>query len=191
MSDKNRPTRGRMSRIQQLPKEIKDVLDRLLENNVPQAEILRQAEPLLADAGLAPLSRSGLNRYATKREVVGQRIREAREVADAWTAKFGEAPDGEISQRMIEMLRSLAFDMTMRIKDFSVEDVATNAAAINDLAMTVQRIERTAEMTDKRKLRAEMAQEAETAAKKAGISDDTAAAIRAALDEVDEQGRRP
>ncbi len=186
-----RPTRGRMSRIQQLPKETKDYIDRHLENNVPQAEILRQLEPMLADAGLAPLSKSGLNRYATKREVVGQHIREAREVADVWTAKFGDAPDGEISRRMIEMLRSLAFDLTLRIKDFSLEDVATNASAINDLAMTVQRIERTAEMTDRRELRAEMAQEAETAAKNAGISDDTAAAIRAALDEVDEKGRRP
>lgn len=52
------------------------------------------------------LSRSGLNRYATSMETVGQRIREARAISDQWISKLGTEPTGEVSQLLIEMVRT-------------------------------------------------------------------------------------
>ena len=68
MADEPRPTRGRLSRIQQLPADIKARLDELLRSGVSQKAILDQLAPLCESAGEPPISRSGLNRYATRME---------------------------------------------------------------------------------------------------------------------------
>ncbi len=175
-----------MSRVQQLPVAIKKRLDELLVGGVPQKDILRQLEPLLIDAGEQPLSAAGLNRYATRMESLGRRIRESREVAEVWTAKFGEAPAGELGQHIINMLRTMAFEFTLSA-DGQTDDEGNpviNPTVINDLALAVQRMERAAEMSTRREkeLRQAYAAKAETAARQRGISNDTAAAIRQAIE---------
>ena len=170
-SDPERPTRGRMSRIQQLPAPIKDRLDHLLRSGVPQTKILAAIEPLLEDAGEPPLSQSGLNRYATRMEAVGRRLREAREAADAWTAKFGEAPTGELGQYVIEILRGLSLDLSLDAQE--TDDPSARMEHLGQLALAVQRLERAAGMsaTRERALRTELAErasaEAEEAARRA------------------------
>ncbi len=79
MTGRSRPTRGPPSRIQQLPLEIKAKLDELLRAGVTQTQILTQLAPLLEACGERPLSYSSLNRYATRMESVGRRIREMRD----------------------------------------------------------------------------------------------------------------
>ena len=188
-----RPTRGRMGTIQQYPKELRDEIDRLLRSNVSQTDIIARLKRPLEEAGEKPLAPSTLNRYSTRMERFGSRIREAREVASVWTAKFGDEPTGEVSQHIIEMLRTIAFDITLRAGDEEDEETgpALDVGAINTLALAVQRLERASEISTKRarEIRREVAVEAEQVAKKAGISDDTAAAIREALDTVDDAGR--
>lgn len=185
-------TRGRMGRIQQLPTPIKDKIDEMLRENVSQTEIIRRLDQPLRDAGEKPLAAATLNRYATRMENFGQRIRESREIAKVWVAKFGEEPAGEVGQLTIEMLRTLAFELAARARDMMDEsdEPSIDPAMINELALAIQRLERAAEIGAKRErsIRAEIAAQAETVAKKAGISADTAAAIRAALTRIDEQG---
>ena len=165
--DPARPTRGRMSRIQQLPQPIKDRLDELLRAGVPQTEILRVTAPLLDAAGAQPLSQSGLNRYATRMEAVGRRIREARAAAAAWTAKFGEAPTGELGQHVIEILRGLSLDLSLDAQDN--DDPSARLENLAQLALAVQRLERAAGMSAAREraLRSELAERAAAEAEEA------------------------
>ncbi len=175
-------TRGRMGRVQRLPQPIKDRLDELLRAGVPQRDILRRLEPLLAAAGERPLSAAGLNRYATRVERAGRRIREAREVADAWTAKFGAQPAGEVGQHVVELLRVLAFEAALHHGDGDGGPV--DAEQLNALALAVQRLERTAEIGARRlrAIRREAADAAGREARRQGLSADAAAAIRAAVE---------
>ena len=175
-----RVTRGRPSRIDQLPMELKERLDDLLRRGVTQAEILKRLEEPLRDAGEEPLSRSGLNRYATRMEKVGAKIREHRAIADAWTAKFGERPTGEVGQLTIETLRTLAFDIVLRSED---EETPLDIPEIGELALAIQRLERAATLgrMREREMRAAFAEEVEEVAKKHGLGADTAADLREAL----------
>ena len=187
MSADNGPTRGRPSRFDTLPPEIRAYVDRRLREGATQASVRRETAGMLADADEAPLSAGGLNRYTQKIERAGRRIRESRAAADAWVARFGEAPSGNVGRLVIETLRTLVHDLTLRLERDADGDEPVSVAAINDLALAMQRIERADELSvaRERRLRAEMreqmAAEAETVARAAGISDDTAAALREAL----------
>ena len=120
MTDRSRPTRGRPSRIQQLPPEIKARVDELLRSGVTQQQILDELAPLLEAIGQKPLSAGGLNRYATRMEAAGQRIREVRAATDAWTARIGER-SSNVGAYTIEMLRTLVHDLTLQAVGGEVE----------------------------------------------------------------------
>ncbi len=182
------PRRGRKSRIDDLPPAIRDRLNELLRTGVSQKRILAQLTPLCTAAGEQPISRSGLSRYATKMEQFGRRVRETREIAKVWTDKFGEQPAGNITPHLIEVLRTLVFEITLTADDTDdAGQPVLSPAMINDLALAIQRLERAAEIgvERERKLRVEFAKEAEGEAKKAGISSTTALAIRRALEAQD------
>lgn len=179
-NSKPKSTRGRMSRIQRLPAELKKTLDQLLASGVPQTSILEQLKPLLAEAGERPLSAAGLNRYATQMEAMGRRIRESREIAEVWTTKFGDKPSGELSQHIINMLRHVAFEFVLR-NDGAVNedgDAVIDPATINALAGAVQRMERAAATSTQREkeLRTAWQEEAQKklqkSGKQAGLSDE-------------------
>ena len=184
MSADSGPTRGRPSRIDTLPPEIRAYVDRRLREGATQAGIRRETVEMLADAGEAPLSAGGLNRYTQQVERAGRRIRESRAAADAWVAKFGEAPSGNVGRLIIETLRTLVHDLTLRLeRDADSSDEPVSVAAINDLALAVQRLERADDLSvaRERRLRLVMAAEAETVARSAGVSEDVAGALREAL----------
>lgn len=169
--------RGRRSKVQMLPDKIKEQLDEMLrDGKLTQKDILGFINGKLADEGIDKLSRSGFNRYSTRMESAGSRIREAREVAEAWTAKLGSKPTGEVSSMMIEMIRTLAFDLTMSAAD-GPEQVSPKF--LNELALTMQRLETAAEkstkqIAERRKAFAEEAVNAvEKVSKEAGISQET------------------
>ena len=121
-------------------------------------------------------------------EGFGQRIRESRAIADAWIAKFGEQPSGEIGRMVIQMVQTLAFEVVDKLDKQAQGNEAIKPteilSALNDLALLSQRLEKASELSTRREkeLRQAMAAEAEQAVKKAGVSQDTAAAIRAALE---------
>ena len=186
MADSKMTTRGKMSRIDGLPEDIRDEINRLLRARVPQADIIKRLQQPLADKGEPPLSRSGLNRHANKMEKWEARINATRGLADRWMSKFGERPTGQTGEVIIEMLRIMAFELTQKFGDnidAEDEDMAATTELISNLALSVQRLERASEMSSKREKewRKAFAQEAETAAKKSGISPDKASALRAML----------
>ncbi len=76
------PTGG-PNNIDRLPDELRDRIDALLAEGVPQAEILGRMERPLADAGAPPLSSSGLSRYARRGERAQSWIEETRLLAPA------------------------------------------------------------------------------------------------------------
>ncbi len=180
-----RPTRGRMSRIDRLEPELKELLDELLRSGVPQREIVERLREPLEARGEKPISTSSLNRYATRMESVGRHIRESREVADAWIARLGQQPTGELGQLIVEIVRTLTFQTALRGAEADPDDpeAALDARTLGDLALAAQRLERAAEIGRKREaaIREAAAREAAAAARQAGASQSTEDAIMAAL----------
>lgn len=184
MSSASGPTRGRPSRIDGLPPEIRAYIDRRLREGATQAAVRTETAGMLAEIDEAPLSAGGLNRYTSRVERAGRRIRESRAAADAWVARYGEeAASGNVGRLVIETLRTVVHDLVHRMEEGLDADEPPSVAAINELALAVQRLERADELSvaRERQLRAALAAEAETVARAAGISDDTAAALREAL----------
>lgn len=183
MTDKR--TRGKPSKIDQLPEDIKSELIELLrDKSVTQTEVLERVNGLIRDAGLPDdeqLSRSGLNRYATRMATVGSRIQEAREVSKQWVDQLGDKPTGEVSKVLIEMVRTLAFDQVLKLSE-SGEVVPPKF--IKELAIGVEKLEKAASESTKREreIRKAMAEEAaeraESAAKAAGLTTEGAAQIK-------------
>lgn len=185
MSEKT--TRGRPSKIDLLPQDIRDLLHKLLRDKRHTQEDIREAVNELIDQnGLGEemkLSRTGLNRYASRMEEVGARIRQAREVSEVWVAKLGEAPTSDVGKMVHEMVRTIAFDQVMDIdttKKMSPKE-------LNQWALFAQRIEQAAMISHKREkeIRSAFASEAVAATdrvlKSAGLSKETADEIKRSI----------
>lgn len=144
-------TRGRRSKVDLLPEDIKRELNAMLrDGRLQQQEILDLVNAQIEEAGLdeqAKISRSGLNRYASRMEEVGARIRQAREVAEVWTAKLGEAPSTEVGKLLQEVVRTMAFETGMSMSE-SGEPVPPKA--ISQLALAIQRVEQASLLGHKR-----------------------------------------
>ncbi|TYB11834.1 DUF3486 family protein [Aggregatibacter actinomycetemcomitans] len=187
MSDKT--TRGRASKVDLLPADIKTRLAMMLRDKMfSQAEILEEINDLIRDCGLpetALLSKTGLNRYASKMEKIGAKIRESREVAEVWTKQFGESKKSEsdLGKLLMETVKIIAFHKAMNLGE--MDDV--DPKVINQLALVANRIEQAQSINEERerKIRKEMAQlAAETAEKvisQAGLSQETVDHLKAKI----------
>ncbi|WP_109128162.1 DUF3486 family protein [Aggregatibacter segnis] len=182
MTDKS--TRGRASKVDLLPPNIKTQLAMMLrDKHLSQAQILEEINDLIRDCGLDDsyqLSRTGLNRYASRMEQMASKIRNAREVAEIWTKQFGEAPQSDIGKLLMEIVKNLAFETSIGMSE-------NGKAEPKDLALlssAIQRLEQAESLSHKREqaIRKEMAQlAAETAEKvvvQAGLSADTVRTIK-------------
>lgn len=185
---RGQPTRGKMGRIDEFPEEIRAALIELLRARIPQTRILQKLAPLLEEAGIEPLSPATLSRYATKMEGVGRRILETRAIADSLATRFGKDPESQIGKHMVEVLRVMAFDVAMILANRQrdpedPEQLSLELDSINKLALALERLEKTAASGAKteREIRKEQAEKAYSAAKKEGLPDNIADAIRAAL----------
>jgi hypothetical protein len=186
MSDKR--TRGRPSKIDLLPSAIRDQLHGLLRDKRHTQEDIRAAVNELIDGhGLGDdmkLSRTGLNRYASRMEGIGSKIRQSREVAEAWCAKLGDAPTSDVGKLLQEVVRTLAFDTGMAMSDMSDKGEVVEPKAISQLALAIQRLEQAAMTSLKREkeiraaFAAEAADKTEKIVKQAGLTADAAADIR-------------
>lgn len=103
------------------------------------------------------------------------------EVAEAWTAKLGDAPTSDVGKLLQEIVRTLAFETSMHMTE-SGEPVAPKA--LSQMALAIQRVEQAAMASHKREkeIRAAFAQEVadttEKAIKSAGMSLETAQSIK-------------
>lgn len=170
-------TRGRASKVDLLPEDIRAQLSMMLRDKQHSQEHIRAfINGLIEEAGLSQeyqISRSGLNRYASRMETIGKRIRESREMARIWTEKLGQEPEGDVGKLLAEFVKQLAFDTTMHLNE-SGEPVP--AKALSELALVTQRIEQ-AQMANIKRIQEirrlaleEAARAVETAGKEAGVS---------------------
>lgn len=183
----NKTTRGRASKVDLLPPNIKTQLAMMLrDKQYSQTEILEEINDLIRDCGLpesALLSKTGLNRYASRMEKIGADIRQAREAAEMWTKQFGEMPESDIGKTVIELVKQIAFKTSISF----VEKGEIEPKELAMLATTLQRLEGAANLSyeRERKIRKEVAQlAAETAEKvvaQAGLSAATVAQLKAEI----------
>ncbi len=177
------PTRGRRSKVDLLPESIRKHLDKgLRDGSITQLELLDEINQLINATGLPDdlqLSRTGLNRYATKMEAVGRSLREMREITQVWTAELGDKPTGEVTKLILEMARSQLFKALL-----NEDDEAADVGMIKDAMLAVQRLESAAMASHKREkeIRTAFANEAANAAEKvaksAGLTKDAVSLLK-------------
>ena len=185
MSGSKKVTRGRGSKIEQLPDEVKGFLDaRLRDREYSQQDILAEVNKQLEALGLEDekISRSGLNRYSTKLAKIGQKMQERQQMANALTSKLGEVPQGDIGKLLINITQSLAFDI---LSDAAENDEPASLGMLKDLSLLVRRLESANMDSIKREkeIRKAVAEEAantaEAVAKQAGLTAEAVATIKA------------
>jgi hypothetical protein len=126
------------STISKLDPGIRAELDRLLKED---RYTIDQVTAYLRDMG-AQVSRSAIGRYHQRFEEIGKRMRESREVAKVWADRLGNEPQGDIGKLVMELLRTLAFDVTMEMTEPGEDGRAQlDPKAINTLALAMQRLE--------------------------------------------------
>lgn len=177
------------STIDRLPDDIKAQLQQLLQDpRCTQLEATAKInEVLQAEGHQERVSKSAVNRYAVKMEEVGAKLRQSREVAQMFISQVGAAPQGQTGLLINEMLRSMAFELSLKMQEADVEDPEAMSATIGqlkNLALTMQRLEQSATINVKREaeIRKQALQDAADTAvvevKKGGLSDDAADQIR-------------
>ncbi|CAH6246012.1 DUF3486 family protein [Klebsiella michiganensis] len=185
MSTEQKPTRGRPSKIDLLPDGVRDQLHQMLREKRHTQEEIREAINELIDSHNLPedmkLSRTGLNRYASRMEEFGAKIRASREMAEIWAAKLGSAPTSDVGKLLMEFVKTLAFETSMSMAE---SGKTVEPKALGQLALVAQRLEAAAMASHKREkeirqaFAEEAAAQAEKITKSAGLSAETAADIR-------------
>ncbi|OBX08340.1 Mu-like prophage FluMu protein gp27 [Gallibacterium salpingitidis] len=149
MSDKK--TRGRASKVDLLPSHIRqELLLRLRDKSHSQQDILEYINNLIDEAGLSAemkLSRTGLNRYASRMEEFGAKIRASRQMAEVWTKQLGEMPDSDVGKLLLEFVKTLAFETSMSMSESGKE---ISPKVLGQLALVAQRIEQAQSVNYKR-----------------------------------------
>ena len=177
------------STIDQLPPDIKATLQQLLQDpRMDQLEVTARINAILAEEGHEKrVSKSSVNRYAVKMADVGEKLRQSRDVAEMFISKVGAAPQGQMGLLINEILRTLAFDLTLKIQDADISDPETLASTIDQvkaLALATQRLEQSATINVKREREirndaiAKAAEKVEASAAQEGVSAETILKIR-------------
>lgn len=182
-------TRGRASKIDLLPAEIQRELNTLLsDKRYSQTDIRAAINELIDKNGLPEgmkLSRSGLNRYAADMETAGAKIREMNAIAEQWTGQIDIEKSGETSKILIQLVRSLAFDVMMKIQTGEGD---IDPKGLKELATAIEKLEKSATESTKREreIRLQYAAEAAEAVKEElrgqdGMSEELERSIRRVL----------
>ena len=132
------------STIDLLPDDIRVALQDLLRDpRVTQLAATARINAILEECGHPErLSKSAVNRFALSMEKVGAKLRQSREVAQMWIGKLGAEPAGEVGKLLNEMVRTLAFEVTMKLAEGNIDDVEPKM--IKELATGIHRLERAA-----------------------------------------------
>lgn len=180
-----RQTRGRPSKIDLLPDAVREQLHQMLRDKRHTQEEIREAINELINEYNLPedmqISRTGLNRYASRMETMGSKIRASREMAEIWASKLGSAPTSDVGKLLLEFVKTLAFETSMEMAD---SDKTVEPKTLGQLALVAQRLEAAAMASHKREkeIQQEFAKKAaaaaETITRSAGLSAETAADIK-------------
>ncbi len=169
---------ARKSSIDLLPPDILEkFLDLLRDQRLTDSKVVSEINDVLENHGHdMRLSRSATNRYRSRMEKVGSRLKERHEIANLWIGKFGHMPQGKLGQLMIQMVQGLAFEASLKFEELEnvdIEDMPALVKMLKELSMTIQRTEKAASLnaTREREVRKQLAEEAAEAAAETARSD--------------------
>lgn len=172
---------GRLSKIDRLPNELKEMIGRLRERGCTLDEILAKLQELEPDLDV---SRSGLGRHVQRIDAIGSRLRESRAVAEAVVAKLGENPDNRTARLNIELMHSnlmsllAAEDEDGEAIQLDAKEAMFLAGAIKDLA-SAAKTDQDRELKIRQEVAKEAAKIADKAIRAAGISAGTRETVKA------------
>lgn len=178
---------ARQSSIDRLPDDIREKLQELLRDpRVTQLEATGKINAILKEEGEPLISKSAINRYDLKMREAGDKLRQSREVASMWIGKLGAAPQGQVGNLVNEILRTLAFDLSLKLQNqtLTAESMPEVVEMLCGLSLSAMRLEKAASENVKREeqIRKRTLEEAADAvdetAKQGGLSDEAADAIR-------------
>lgn len=144
---------SRPSRIARLPPAVREELQAWLRDpGITQTEATARANELLEALDLPPVSRHSVNRYDLRMRQAGRKLRQSREVAEAWIGKLGAAPQGQTGHLVNEILRTLAFDLALALQDEELTPERRPAVLeqMRSLCLSTVRLERAASENVKR-----------------------------------------
>ena len=166
------------STIARLPEDVREKLHEWLRDpGITQREATDRANEVLALVGEPPISKSAVNRYDLRMREAGRKLQESRQVADAMVGKLGAAPQGQLGNLVNELLRTVIFELTLKIGDREIteETMPELTKLLRSLSLSAARLERAASENVKREkeIRKQAAEEitaaAEREARKGGI----------------------
>jgi len=179
---------ARQSTVEKLPQDILEQLQALLRDpRITQMEATALINEVLERTQVGiEVSKSAVNRYARKMEKVGAKLRESREVAKMYIDRFGEDQSGEVGKLVNEMIRTMVFDIILKMQGETIDpDMAPELAKmIKNLALSMQQLENAASINSKREaeIRKRAQQEAvdamEDAAKSQGLTIEAVQSIK-------------
>lgn len=153
---------SRSSSIERLPPDVLEQLHTLLRDpRVTQLDAVARINDILAEEDHPDrVTKSSLNRYKVKMDRVGDKLRQSREVAALWIGKLGATPQGQLGHLVNEMLRTLAFDVSLKLQDgeITAEDMPGTVEMLKGLSLSVMRLEKAA--TDNIKRESEIKRQA-------------------------------
>ncbi len=180
---------GRKRKLDQQP-GVKAKIDELAQNKALTQEQITQAANAYAEAvGEAPVGKSTVNRYLMSFNEVMQKREESTLVVKQWINRMGDIPDGDYGRAMVEILRTLSFDLSIAASQKGLgDDLPGTVKMVKDLSMMVERVERAATINEKRvqvieksateKAMQRAVDQAIATAKQAGVSKETRDKIR-------------
>ncbi|MEX2450922.1 MAG: DUF3486 family protein [Rhodospirillales bacterium] len=123
------------STVKKLPEEILDRVNKMLTDEELE---LDEIVDYLDTVG-HPKSRSAVGRYKQKLDVAGRCLREQRMIVDALGKELGDAAmQGKQGRLLVELARTLAFDMIVKIRkaggDVTPKDVAALGKGLAELS---------------------------------------------------------
>jgi len=180
---------ARPSTIAKLAPDVLAKLQELLRDpRISQLEVTQQVNDLLLSLGEQPISKSAVNRYSMRMEKVGEKLRQSREVSKMWINELGAAPQGDVGNLVNEILRTVAFDLSMKLHDIDDPDQMPGVIKmLKELSLSVMRLEVASSENVKREKdirdqeRETAAETAATIARKGGATKETIENIKAGI----------
>ena len=161
----------RPSSIDSLPEQVREALHSWLRDpGISQTEATARANALLEELELPTrITRRSVSRYDARMRSVGERLQQSRQVAEMWIAKLGSEPGGRLGHLVTEMLRTLAFDLALKLQDVELDDEKLPGVveAATRVSLMAARLERSSEISERRQREIKRAAAEELAAKAA------------------------
>ena len=165
---------ARPRKIDRFP-ELREALAREREKGATLDDLTGFVNDWLADAGEPGVARSSVASWLARVDAVAEHVRRTREAAEVMVSRWGDGGDRLVVRAAIETLQATLMNLSMD-QDIDLDQARAAARAIHHLAMA----ERASVDVIERERRA-AGKAAEAAAKSTGASQDTIAAIRAAI----------